>query len=329
MQNSNPAPETAAAQVALRFTGRAGEYFKIWLVNICLSIVTLGIYSAWAKVRRKRYFYGNTTLDDSSFDYLASPKSILLGRFLVVAVFILYSVAERIMPMAALLFIPALLIVMPWIVVRALRFNARNSAHRNLRFGFGGSYGGIWLSIGFPALFALLTLGLAFPYFLHRRDRYLIGQSSYGTARFGFQASVGAYYLASLKVFLAGLGFIAGSIVSLGILALPLYLLVRAYAIAVMARLKWHNTLLSGIRFSCGWTTWGLFGLYVVNALAIVFSLGLLIPWTAVRTARYHLERLSLHPASAVAGFVAAANPAPLAAIGEEAGELLGFDFGL
>ncbi len=328
MEGSNPAPEIAAGKAALKFTGRAGEYFRIWTVNICLSIVTLGIYSAWAKVRRRRYFYGNTTLNDSSFDYLASPKAILLGRILVVAIFIVYSVVEQIFPVVTLVFIPALLVVMPWLIVRALRFNARNSAHRNVRFGFHGSYGGIWLSIGFPALLALITLGLAFPYYLHRQDRYLIGHASYGTARFGFQASVGAYYLASLKVFLAGLGFLAGSIITFGILALPLYILVRAYAVAVMARLKWDNTVLSEIRFSCGWTTWGLFGLYFVNALAILVSLGLLIPWTAIRTARYKLERISLAPASAIAAFVAA-NEAQVAAFGEESGELLGFDFGL
>ena len=42
------------------FTGSGSEYFKIWIVNVLLTIVTLGIYSAWAKVRRLRYFYNNT-----------------------------------------------------------------------------------------------------------------------------------------------------------------------------------------------------------------------------------------------------------------------------
>ena len=26
------------------FTGRGGEYFRIWIVNLCLSLLTLGIY---------------------------------------------------------------------------------------------------------------------------------------------------------------------------------------------------------------------------------------------------------------------------------------------
>ncbi|MED5348372.1 MAG: DUF898 family protein, partial [Pseudomonadota bacterium] len=45
-------------QERFQFHGEGGEFFRIWIVNLVLSIVTLGIYSAWAKVRTKRYFYG-------------------------------------------------------------------------------------------------------------------------------------------------------------------------------------------------------------------------------------------------------------------------------
>ncbi len=44
------------------FTGRGGEYFRIWIVNILLILLTLGIYSAWATVRKRLYFYGNIRL---------------------------------------------------------------------------------------------------------------------------------------------------------------------------------------------------------------------------------------------------------------------------
>ena len=42
------------------FIGRTGEYFRIWVVSLFLSVVTLGIYSAWGKVRKKRYLYSHT-----------------------------------------------------------------------------------------------------------------------------------------------------------------------------------------------------------------------------------------------------------------------------
>jgi len=328
VKDNNIALEGRADLVTLQFAGRAGEYFSIWIVNLCLSIVTLGIYSAWAKVRRKRYFYGNTLLQGAAFDYLADPRTILKGRLIVVAAFIVYSIAEQLLPMAALGLIVLFLLAFPWLAVRALRFNARSSAHRAVRFGFRGGYGEMWRSVGIPAILVPFTLGLAFPWFLYRRDRFVIENSKYGATPFAFHATARDYYLASLKVFAAGLGFLAGSIATFGIGAVPLYLLVRSYAIAVMARLKWDCTALSEIRFRCEWSTGGLFKLYFVNALGLLLSLGLLVPWAAIRTARYKLEHLALYPGTAIGGFLASAE-AQVAAVGEEAGELLGFDFGL
>lgn len=63
-----------------RFTGKGSEYFAIWIVNLLLSIITLGIYSAWAKVRREQYFHRNTLLDEQPFEYTGDPVRILLGR---------------------------------------------------------------------------------------------------------------------------------------------------------------------------------------------------------------------------------------------------------
>lgn len=69
--------------VRAKFTGSASEYFGIWIVNVLLTIVTIGIYSAWAKVRRNRYFYGNTVLLGRAFEYHATGKQIFLGRAIV------------------------------------------------------------------------------------------------------------------------------------------------------------------------------------------------------------------------------------------------------
>src|SRR5216117_1580348 len=55
-------------QVQPEFTGTAAEYFRIWIVNLFFTLATLGIYSAWAKVRKRRYFYGSTRLDGDSFE---------------------------------------------------------------------------------------------------------------------------------------------------------------------------------------------------------------------------------------------------------------------
>src|SRR5436305_11873488 len=49
--------QAAPRNLPLSFTGSGSEYFRIWIVNALLSIITLGIYSAWAKVRTLQYFY--------------------------------------------------------------------------------------------------------------------------------------------------------------------------------------------------------------------------------------------------------------------------------
>ena len=87
-----------ATKTPVQFTGKGGEYFGIWIVNLLLSIITLGIYSAWAKVRRMKYFYNNTKIDGVGFDFHAKPLSILKGRIIAFLIFVLYAVLSRFSP---------------------------------------------------------------------------------------------------------------------------------------------------------------------------------------------------------------------------------------
>lgn len=328
MERTAAAQQPAPAPVALQFTGGAGEYFRIWIVNLCLTVVTLGLYSPWAKVRRKRYFYGSTLLEGSAFEYTGNPVAILKGRLIVLALFVIYSLAQQFLPLLSFALVLGVLALMPWIIQRALQFNARNSLHRNVRFGFHAGKLQIFGVLLIAALLIPVTLGIAYPWYLAMKRRLFVDNSSYGSERFAFSAGTGDYYVAAMKVSLAFFAFLAGSIVTLGIGALPFYLLLRAYAETAFARLSWRNTTLAGIRFDCGWTTGGLAGLYLVNTLGVIVSLGLLIPWAAIRSARYKLERITLL-AEHGPGKVLAAVEADVGAVGDEAGELLGFDFGL
>ena len=86
-------PGQSAAFEPVRFTGSGAEYFGIWIVNLLLTIVTLGIYSAWAKVRRLQYFYRHTELAGSSFDFHGRPIKILIGR--IIALLMLFALTTR------------------------------------------------------------------------------------------------------------------------------------------------------------------------------------------------------------------------------------------
>jgi uncharacterized membrane protein YjgN (DUF898 family) len=118
------------------FTGTGSEYFRIWIVNLLLTILTFGIYSAWAKVRRLQYFYRNTWLNEVNFDYHGDPTAILKGRVLAVILLSVYNLSGGLSPILGLIFLIPLMLVMPVLLYKSLRFRAINSSYSGLRFGF-------------------------------------------------------------------------------------------------------------------------------------------------------------------------------------------------
>ena len=117
------------------FTGTAREYFRIWIVNVFLTIVTLGIYSAWAKVRKERYFHGNTILDGHRFDFVSDPVRILRGRLLAVLALVTYTAIWQLQPQFGLYAFTALVLALPALIVLSVGFRLHNTTHRNIRFG--------------------------------------------------------------------------------------------------------------------------------------------------------------------------------------------------
>ena len=191
------------------FTGRASEYFGIWITNLLLSILTLGIYSAWAKVRNKRYFYCNTFLTGYAFDYLASPTQILKGQFIAITFFVLWAVGvEFFWWVDHIMLLVVLPLITPWVAVRALTFAARYSCHRNIRFDFNGTVReAFWVYVVLP-LGGLLTLGLLLPYAAWRRKRFRIGNSAFGRTPFTFSGSPREFYRAHGKAVLVAFPFL-------------------------------------------------------------------------------------------------------------------------
>jgi uncharacterized membrane protein YjgN (DUF898 family) len=201
----------------LEFRGNGWEYSKIYFVNLALSILTLGIYSAWAKVRNKRYFYGNTSLDGSSFDYHASPMQILKGRLLVVGAFILYNIIVGIVPAVSFLFMIVFLVAMPWLILKATQFNMRNSSFRQIRFDFLGELKAMFTYYVLLPIASLFTLGLAYPYAVYKQKKYLADNSSFGQSGFTFNGKSKEFFQTYLTAFLGVilffilLGFLFGS----------------------------------------------------------------------------------------------------------------------
>ena len=210
------------------FQGKASEYFGIWIVNLLLSLVTLGVYSAWAKVRRKKYFYNNTLIDNVGFDYHANPIAILKGRVIAFVLFALYVYGKGSSPILAGVLVLLFFLALPWLIVRGSLFNSRNTSHRGLRFDFVGTVNkAARVFIGLPML-SILTLGLAVPYVTHERSQFMMSNHRFGLSQFDMSRVVKSFY----KVYLICLIIPITIIGILAAIAIPAY---QAYVIKAKA----------------------------------------------------------------------------------------------
>ena len=123
----------------IQFKGDGTEYFKIWIVNVLLCIVTIGIYYPWAKVRTRRYFYANTEYADRYFDYHATGKQLFLGYLIGVFILFALQIVGSILPTIGLILPVVLFAFIPWIIMRSLKFNMRMTSFSNVRFSFKGN----------------------------------------------------------------------------------------------------------------------------------------------------------------------------------------------
>ncbi|MDP2714445.1 YjgN family protein [Rheinheimera sp.] len=308
-------PQPNQARISnVAFSGQAGEFFGIWIVNLLLSIVTLGIYSAWAKVRTNQYFYGHTSIENQSFRYLASPIQILKGRIIAVIIFALFFVLSAVSPIFAVVLALAFLIASPWLIVQSLKFNMRMTSYRNVRFAFNGDYAGAFKHFVLLPVLAVFTLYLAMPWVLKRIDQFVYGNISYGGKQFQANTETGNYYIAALVAIAAVICVgIAFSIISAlvigatafgtqssldGVLGVTGFLIFVMYFLMLTLSGAIYQTMIRNhlfertelpqiVQFKSEARVMPFLWLTITNLLAIICTLGLAYPWARIRKASY------------------------------------------
>ena len=350
-----PPPPPAPAPEPVSFTGTGREYFRIWIVNLALTVATLGIYSAWAKVRRLQYFYRHTRLAGAGFDYHGNPIAILKGRIVGLILLALYSTAGYFNVWVAAAIFLALAIVMPWLLVRSLRFRLHNSSYRGLRFRFHGTTAqGYWVFLAFP-IFTMLSLFTLGPLWHHRLKRFQFANAAYGRTRMSFGAGAGEFYVTYVLaafVFVALLAVMIGALLfgsiglaltganpeeemSAGIVGMAVFIglmygaaIIAAQAVAA-TRIHnecWNTSRLDHVRFISRMSAPRLFGIQYTNLLATVATLGLYRPFAQVRLARYVAGTMTVAAAAAGLFSFAADESVDVTAVGEETADLFDFD---
>lgn len=145
------------------FSGSGGDYFRLWLSNLLLTIVTLGIYTPWARRRRIQYFYRNTLVGADPLDFVASSRNMATSFLLVVVVYALINVMSSAGLNAAVGIITlTIAALVPWLWRSAQRFRLGNTTWRGLRFEFQATtreaYTAAWPLLAAAFVIAMLSL---------------------------------------------------------------------------------------------------------------------------------------------------------------------------
>lgn len=344
----------------IQFTGRGSEYFGIWIVNVLLSIITLGIWSAWAKVRRLQYFNGHTIMLGNRLEYHATGWMIFKGRFIAFVVLAVVSAASNYLallhPIASL--VPGLMILAlyPWVINRSLKFKARMTTWRNVRFNWHGTYWGAVKNFLLWPVAGVLTIGILYPLAARAIRHYIANNHSFGKTNFSAHTNIKPYYVAFGQTILFFLSIITFPILSgllggaIGLLGdamaqesssseismdqaatLPILIAILVLYSGSVFTILTRNIIVNALTlgdaatFTSDLKALRYFWILLSNLIVSILTLFLMHPWAQVRAYRYQAEGITVEPKVRISEFVDQEEK-QVAAFGEEFGEFEGLD---
>ena len=280
--NGAAAPTT----LSLSYRGEGSDLFLIVLKNLFLTLVTLGIYTPWARTTRRAYLWKQVQIGEDRLDYTGTGKELFYGYLKVAACYLLFFALPwgvmRISPaLGQILRVLGLLVVavlLPYAVYWSRRYLLGRTRWRGIRFGLAGEARAFARTWWVGGLLTVITLGIYGPIFANRIYGALLRNTRYGSAAFTYDGRDGAAFKIAIKGLLL-------SVVTLGIYY-PWYL-------AAIRRFRFAHTHFDRATGSLDITGRLVWKLAVVNLLGMIFTLGIAMPWLMTWSLRTVLARLT------------------------------------
>jgi len=308
-------------QNKLNFTGKGGELFGLFISNILLTVITLGLYFPWAKASILRYMYSHTELDGDHFTFHGTGNEMFKGFLMAYALLIVLAsplivgIVTQNPELAVagyLLFIICILLIVPMAIHGRLKFRTSHSSYRGIFFSYDGSMSKLYFICVEGFFLTLITFGIYGFWLTCNIRRYVFENGRFGNIKFSFNGDGGNLFGISIGGYLL-------TIITLGI-----------YAFKWMSNMFNFYTSNSqmeqdgdSIYFKGTSTGLGFFKLIFVNILIVVFTLGFGTPYALIRTMKYYMDSIqingNLQLANLVQGEIIQSD-----AIGEQLAEALG-----
>ncbi len=310
------ATTSTPARKRASFNGVGGTLLGMQIVNVCLTIVTLGGYHFWAKAKIRRYLFSQTAFAGDRFAYHGTGKELYQGFLKAMLVFgipyfslgaahTFLDLPRWIDLLSQSLAGLVLFLYVPVAIVNARRYRCTRTSWRGIRFSFRGRTAD-FLKLYFRGwFFTVLTLGTYYPYFQTQRQAFLHAHTYFGNQRFGFTghgSGIMVPFAVTLFATYAVLGLcglaLAFQLTNAGLTLLLIPFVLGPLWIWLLGQKQkyfWDHTTFGEARFTSDITWQKLFSLYLGNVALLLVTLGWAWPWVTVRNARFFIGSLSLH----------------------------------
>ena len=273
------------------FDGSIGEYGPIFFKNLILTILTLGIYSAWAATENRKYFLSHLEIARKRYFYHGTGLELLIGRLKAMGILLIVALAYVLLFItfpkllddtyfiAGLSLFVFLFALLPVAIVWLLKYRLSRTSWNNIRMNFSGDWREFLPIYVNGVLLTLLTLGFYVPFFTVRVYKYLIGKSRVGNKRYRFDGDGKELF----PLFLRGLVL---TLLTLGIYYF--WFLVDYYSYLI------NHTTIDGCRYHFKSTGLAFLTLIVANVLILLLTFGLGTPIVFVQSMKFFAKHLYL-----------------------------------
>ncbi|MAO71674.1 MAG: hypothetical protein CMD02_04085 [Flavobacteriales bacterium] len=272
----------------LEFFGKGSEFFKITIVNWLLTLITLGIYFPWARVKQLKYIYGQTSLNNERFHYSGTGWELFLGFIKAILLFIAWYfiifLFGLINPIFAIIFIIlSYVAIPPFFIHGSLKYSMSRTSYRGVRFGYRGNRGELIVKFLIGTFLTIITLGLYSSWFSMNIRKYTHENFRYGDIEFSNDCNGSDFFWIIIKGYFL-------TLITFGIYSF--------WFNRDLFNYYWNNLKMKkdekNITCRSTATAGGFFELILVNLLIIIFTLGIGLPWVQIRTNKFICDNVKL-----------------------------------
>jgi uncharacterized membrane protein YjgN (DUF898 family) len=265
------------------YDGALGTLYGIWILNLLLSILTLGIYSFWGRTRQRRYAVSSYAVAGDRLEYTGTGGELFRGFLLVLPVILLLYLPYLIYPPQRYPVTNGMGAVIFYLVFvglfSAVRYRLSRTLWRGIRGRLTGSawkYGALQAALYVMKVF---TLWLTAPVADRITTRYLMSNVWFGSVRGTFDAD---------KEDLWGIHM------ATWFLALPTLFVSRLWYLAAVRRYQFNNFSVGGLRFRADMTGSEIGWLLGLNMIITFGTLGLGRPIAIQRDLRFIADHVTI-----------------------------------